>query len=67
VEGGSLLTRLSIGLRIGLLNGGPDVLDCEVELVVSAVHVLDDALKGRQSLDVIANGQEKPMRHVDED
>jgi hypothetical protein len=67
MDGGSLLSRLSVRLRIGLFDGRTDRLEHKVELVVCQVQIVQDPLKGRRSLDVIANAQEEAMRHIDED
>jgi hypothetical protein len=63
----SLLPRLSVGFRIGLVDRRTDGLEHEVELVVRRVEVVHDALQGRRSLDVVANRQEKAMRDIHED
>jgi hypothetical protein len=67
VDGGSLLPRLPVRLRIGLVDCRTDGLKHNIELVVCGVQVLQERLKRRlrRSLDVIANGQEEPMRDID--
>jgi hypothetical protein len=34
---------------------------------VCGVQVIDDALEGSRILDVVTDGEEQPMRNVDED
>ena len=51
---------------IGLVERYSDVLQRRIEVVVRRVQVTQEALQGGRGLDVVANGQEKPMRDVDE-
>ncbi|HEX7197818.1 MAG TPA: hypothetical protein VF364_13410 [Candidatus Limnocylindria bacterium] len=67
VDGRSLLAGLSAGLRIRALERRADPLQGAVEVIVCRVQVIQDALKRRLGLHVVANGEKEPMGDIHED
>src|SRR5688500_18600502 len=61
VDRRSLLAGLSAGLRIRALERRADPLQGAVEVIVCRVQVIQDALKRRLGLHVVANGEKEPM------
>ena len=67
MDRGSLLPRrLPPGFGVRPVNRDAEPFQRQVELIVRGVQVLDDALQERRTLDVVADGKQKPMRNVDE-
>lgn len=56
-----------VGRLIDLVERRPDMLEGQIQLIVRGVQVVEDGLDGRFGLDVIPDGEEEPVRDVDED
>jgi hypothetical protein len=66
MNGRSLLAG-SLDLLVHLVECAPDALQGEVELIVGGIEIVEDALVSGIGVHVVANGEEEPMRNVEED
>lgn len=57
----------SVGWLVDLVQGRPDVLEGEIELIVCRIQVVEDALERGIGLDVVPDAEDEPVRDVDED